>query len=76
MKTSLIFIMGVGMGYVLGLLLAPESGKVTRMKIREEADRMIDKALAKKHLNDLKNDGVVTTVSTAPKKRSLTLTFW
>jgi gas vesicle protein len=73
MKTSLIFILGVGMGYVLGLLVAPESGKVTRMKIREEADKFIDKALAKKHLKDLEADGIVTTTSTTIKKRNLTL---
>ena len=73
MKTSLIFILGVGMGYVLGLLVAPESGKVTRMKIRAEADKLIDKALAKKHLKDLEADGIVTTTSTTIKKRNLTL---
>jgi gas vesicle protein len=73
MKTSLIFILGVGMGYVLGLLVAPESGKVTRMKIRAEADRMIDKAMAKKHLKDLEADGVVTTTSATSSRRSLTL---
>jgi gas vesicle protein len=74
MKTSLIFILGVGMGYVLGLLVAPESGRVTRMKIRAEADRMIDKAMAKKHLKDLEADGVVTTIpSGTSSRRSLTL---
>lgn len=71
MKTSLIFVLGVGMGYVLGLLVAPESGKATRKKIREEADRFIDKALAKKHLKQLEEDGIVT--STAVTERSYTL---
>ena len=47
MKASLIFLLGLGMGTVLGLLVAPEPGRITRMKIRNEADKMIDKALAK-----------------------------
>jgi gas vesicle protein len=45
MKTSLIFLLGLGMGTVLGLLVAPDSGRVTISKIREEADKLIDKAL-------------------------------
>lgn len=53
MKTSLIFLLGLGMGTVLGLLVAPEAGKITRRKIRDEADKMIDKALAKKHQKEL-----------------------
>lgn len=48
MKTSLIFLLGVGMGTVLGILIAPEAGKITRRKIRDEADRIIDEALQKK----------------------------
>jgi gas vesicle protein len=40
------------MGTVLGLLIAPEAGKITRKKIRDEADRIIDKAIAKKNLAD------------------------
>ena len=48
MKTSLIFLLGIGMGTVLGILIAPEAGKITRKKIRDEADKIIDKALAKK----------------------------
>jgi gas vesicle protein len=71
MKTSLIFVMGVGMGVVLGLLIAPEPGKVTRKKIRAEADRMIDKALAKKQLKDLVAEGTVTTVRPAAKRSVL-----
>jgi gas vesicle protein len=63
MKTSLIFVLGVGMGVVLGLLVAPESGRATRRKIRAEADRIVDKALAKKQLKDLVNDGTVTTTA-------------
>ncbi len=53
MKTSLIFLLGLGMGTVLGILIAPEAGRITRRKIRDEADRMIDKALAKKQLQEL-----------------------
>jgi gas vesicle protein len=59
MKTSLIFLLGLGMGTVLGLLVAPDAGRVTRRKIREEADKFIDKALAKKQLNTLVEDADV-----------------
>jgi gas vesicle protein len=52
MKTSLIFLLGMGMGTVLGILIAPEAGKITRRKIRDEADRIIDQALQKKRLED------------------------
>jgi gas vesicle protein len=48
MKTSLIFLLGIGMGTILGVLIAPEAGKITRRKIRDEADKFIDNALAKK----------------------------
>ena len=51
MKTSLIFLLGMGMGTVLGILIAPEAGKITRRKIRDEADKLIDQALKKKQLN-------------------------
>ena len=51
MKTSLIFLLGIGMGTVLGILIAPEAGKITRRKIRDEADKLIDQALKKKQLN-------------------------
>ena len=51
MKTSLIFLLGIGMGTVLGILSAPEAGKITRRKIRDEADKLIDQALKKKQLN-------------------------
>lgn len=69
MKTSLMFILGIGMGTVLGLLIAPESGKVTRRRIREEADRIIDQALAKKQLKKLQEDGLVTTTAVDPVER-------
>lgn len=48
MKTSLIFLLGIGMGTVLGILIAPEAGKITRRKIRNEADRLIDETLRKR----------------------------
>lgn len=67
MKTSLIFLLGVGMGVVLGLLVAPEAGKITRKKIRAEADRIIDKALAKKQLKELEAEGIVTTTAVKPR---------
>ena len=53
MKTSLIFLLGIGMGTALGILIAPEAGRITRRKVRDEADRMIDKVLAKKQLKEL-----------------------
>jgi gas vesicle protein len=52
MKTSLIFLLGISMGTVLGLLVAPEPGKITRRKIRKEADNMIDKMMTKAHLKN------------------------
>jgi gas vesicle protein len=52
MKSSLIFLLGLGMGTVLGILVAPEAGKITRRKIRDEADKIVDKALAKKRLKE------------------------
>lgn len=48
MKTSLMFLLGIGMGTVLGILIAPEAGKITRRKIRDEADRIIDQTMQKK----------------------------
>ncbi len=48
MKTSLMFLLGIGMGTVLGVLIAPEAGKITRRKIRDEADRIIDQTLQKR----------------------------
>jgi len=46
MKTSLMFLLGIGMGTVIGILIAPEAGKMTRRKIRDEADRIVDKMRA------------------------------
>lgn len=58
------------MGTVLGILIAPEAGKITRRKIRDEADRIIDQALQKKrqeaeiHKLDTTLEPVETTVVT------------
>jgi gas vesicle protein len=43
MRSSLIFLGGVAMGTVLGLLIAPEPGRITVKKIKREADRLVDK---------------------------------
>ena len=51
MKSSLIFLSGVGLGVVLGLLFAPEPGRVTLLRVREEADKIVDKVLQKERLN-------------------------
>lgn len=56
MKTSLIFLLGIGMGAVIGILVAPEAGKITRRKIREEADRIIDETLAKRKMKEIEKE--------------------
>lgn len=45
MNKILSFVIGVATGTALGILLAPASGKETRRRIREEADKLIDEAL-------------------------------
>jgi hypothetical protein len=50
MKSSLIFLTGVGVGTVLGLLVAPEPGRVTLRKVKAEADRIVDKVIQKQRL--------------------------
>ena len=47
MKSTLIFLLGLGVGTVLGILIAPEPGKVTLKKIMDEADKIVDKAVSK-----------------------------
>jgi len=64
MKTSLIFLLGIGMGTVLGILVAPEAGKITRRKIRDEADKLIDNALKKKQ-QQAEIDRLESTLDTA-----------
>ena len=68
MKTSLIFLSGIGMGVALGLLIAPEAGRITRRKIREEADLLIDKTLSRRDLKKLIASGLVTTTVVEPEK--------
>jgi gas vesicle protein len=51
MKWSLIFLSGVGLGIVVGLLVAPEPGRVTLLKAKAEADRIVDKILLKQRLS-------------------------
>jgi len=50
MKSSLIFLSGVGLGVALGLLVAPEPGRVTLLKVKAEADRIVDKILKRERL--------------------------
>jgi gas vesicle protein len=71
MKSSLIFLLGLGMGTVLGILLAPEAGKITRRKIRDEADRIIDKALAKKQLKELEAESPDMVVVTEEERYTI-----
>lgn len=65
MKTSLIFLLGIGMGTVIGILIAPEAGKITRRKIRDEADRLIDEKIRKRqqHLTSQPDVTMYTTDS-------------
>jgi gas vesicle protein len=65
MKTSLIFLLGIGMGTVIGILIAPEAGKITRRKIRDEADRLIDEKIRKRqqHLTSQPDVTIHTTDS-------------
>lgn len=44
------------MGTVIGMLTAPEAGKITRRRIRDEADRIVDQMLAKKKLKELEKE--------------------
>ena len=51
MKSSLFFLSGVGLGVLVGLLVAPEPGRVTLLKVKAEADRIVDKVLQKERMN-------------------------
>lgn len=46
------------MGTVIGILTAPEAGKITRRKIRDEADRIVDRMMAQKKLKELEKEAV------------------
>lgn len=63
MKASLIFLLGLGMGTVIGVLIAPEAGRITRRKIRNEADKLIDKALVKAQLKELAKDPDIVIIT-------------
>jgi gas vesicle protein len=73
MKTSLIFVLGIGMGVVLGILVAPQSGRITRRKIREEADRIVDQALAKKQVKALEEEAESRMTTTVLANKKVTL---
>lgn len=45
MNKILSFAIGLAAGTALGILLAPASGKETRKKIMEEADKLLEDAL-------------------------------
>ena len=47
MKVVSGFLIGAAVGTATGLLLAPRSGKKTRMKIKDETKRMADDAVKK-----------------------------
>jgi gas vesicle protein len=38
------------MGTVLGILIAPDPGPVTRRRIKAEADKIVDKAIVKRRI--------------------------
>jgi gas vesicle protein len=50
MKSTLIFLSGLGLGTVLGLLIAPEPGRETLKKIKAEADKIVDKVIQKQQM--------------------------
>ncbi len=50
MKSTLLFLSGLGLGTLLGLLSAPESGRITRRKVKAEADRIVDNAMQRRKL--------------------------
>ena len=58
MKSSLIFLTGMAMGTVLGLLIAPESGRATARKIKREADRLVDRIKQKGAVRELTREQI------------------
>lgn len=52
------------MGTVIGILIAPEAGKITRRKIRDEADRLIDEKIRKRRQQQVLDRSSVTVHTT------------
>lgn len=48
MNRTASFIVGLAAGTAIGMLAAPATGRETRKKIMEDADRMLDEALTYK----------------------------
>ena len=44
LEVAVSFVIGAATGFILGILLAPASGKETRQKIKEEVEKTGDKA--------------------------------
>ena len=44
LEVAVSFVLGAATGFILGVLFAPASGKETRKKIKEEAEKTGDKA--------------------------------
>lgn len=44
LEVAVSFVLGAATGFILGVLFAPASGKETRQKIKEEAEKTGDKA--------------------------------
>lgn len=67
MKSTLIFLSGLGLGTVLGLLIAPEPGRVTLKKIKVEADKIVDNIVQKQQMKqamkELNEEVEVTTTA-------------
>jgi gas vesicle protein len=55
------FLLGIGVGAILGILMAPRSGKETRKKLRKEAEEYLDRGQqlfedTKERVEDIKAD--------------------
>ncbi len=52
-QTLAVLIAGVGIGFALGILFAPDSGRKTRRAIAKTADRTLDQL--KDHVDDIRS---------------------
>ena len=52
LKSLVTFVSGVAVGIVIGMLIAPEEGKVTRNRIKYKAKREIDQLKGKLKKNN------------------------